>query len=298
MNDLQQLLESRFFVDRFAVVRDEKTRRHYRRALRWLAESNPEITPTPRELLTDRTCRKMLRYLLEHRHQEAVTANTSRKCVVAFAAWCRDEGLIDRPIRVEKLPEQLDPPASLTEEQITRLWSCAKQASGIIQRMPADRWWLALLAIEFDAAIRASELLALRWEWIDFASEVMRVPACVRKGKRRGEVYRFAPWSLEHLQALQHSATSPYIFGKPSLRTYYAQWDKMQKAAGLPNGRKWKTHALRRTVATFVASAGGDPARALRQMTPAVAWDRYVDPSAAARPASSIAVPLVRIVAG
>lgn len=285
---LAEILESQFFEHQFAKVRSKKTKGHYRRAVKWLGESLGRDATI--EDLNDDGVRRVMVWLGECRGQLPITINTTRKFLVALAKWLREEGKIDRVPRVPKLAEPHHPPESLTIDQLRSLWHVATTRRGNIIGIPAAVWWPTLLWVEFDTAVRAGELLSIRWDWIDWASRIIRTPPDARKGGRRGEVYRFGPECLRWLRELQ--ACSPpgegYVFGNPSTKTYYAHWERIQKAAGLPAGRRWKTHALRRTVATFVAVAGGDPARVLRHSSPKMAWDHYVDPIPSAVAASSI----------
>lgn len=280
MSELAEILEHEFFASAFSTIRDEKTKRHYRRAVRWLGESHGE--PASVKHLTDEGVRRVMRYLAESRGQEPATVNTSRKFLIALARWLRDEGKIERVPRVPKLIEPYNPPESLTDDQLAELWRAATTATGTIGGAPANVWWPTLLWCEADAAVRAGELRALRWDWIDMRTGIVRVPWQFRKGRRRGEVYRFGAESLAWLAKIRpftFRRLDSLVLGNVTTDRYYAEWSKMQTRAGLPRGRRWKTHCLRRTVATLGVVAGVDPSRILRHSSPNVAWESYVDPT-------------------
>ncbi len=283
---LADVLEQRFFTGNFTTIRDEKTRRHYRRAVKWLGLAIGE--PPKLQHLNDDNVRRVMQYCERERGQKPPTVNTTRKCLMALARWCRDEGLVDRVPRVGKLIEPYNPPEALTASQLASLWNAATTCPGEIAGAPARVWWPCVIWIEADTAVRMSELLSLEWNWIEPESGIVRVPWNVRKGKRRGEVYRLSESSLRWLAQLRpHTLPSGLVFGRISLATYYAKWDAMQCRAGIPEGRRWKTQCLRRTIATLSVVAGADPSRVLRQSSPSVAWQSYVDPTPTAVPATT-----------
>lgn len=277
---LASVLEHEFFISEFTTVRDEKTRKHYRRAVRWLGESHG--MPATVEMLTDKGVRRVMMWLESTLGQSPATVNTTRKFLMALARWLRDEGRLAKMPRVPKAVEPYTPPESLTTDQLASLWQAALTATGEIGGAPAAVWWPTLLWCEADAAIRAGELRSLQWGWIDIRSGIVRVPWIARKGKRRGEVYRLGAETLAWLAKLQpftRRTPTSKVFGDVTDARYYAEWDRMQERAGLPLGRRWKTHCLRRTVATLAVIAGADPSRVLRHSSPNVAWESYVDPT-------------------
>lgn len=283
---LQEILEDRYFPNAFTAIRDEKTRRHYRRAVRWLGEAVG--LPATAEHLTDDCIRKTMIYLENVREQKPPTINKSRSCLMALARWMRDEGMIAKMPRIGKMMEPRNPPESLTTRQLASLWSAAITCPGTIAGVPASIWWPSLIWIESDTAMRMSELRSVRWDWIDAETAIVRVPFEVRKGKRRGEVYKLSIETMRWLARLREfTLDCGIVLGDMSLATYYAHWDAMQGRAGIPAGSRWKTQCLRRTVATLAVIANIDPSRVLRQTTPSIAWQSYVDPTPTATPATA-----------
>lgn len=283
---LHEVLEERYFPNAFTAIRDEKTRRHYRRAVRWLGEAVGAAARP--EHLNDDGIRKVMMYLERTRGQKPPTINKTRSCLLALARWMREEGLIDKMPRIGKMMEPQNPPQSLSTSQLASLWSAAITSPGSIAKSPASIWWPAVIWIESDTAMRMTELRSLRWEWIDAETAIVRVPFEVRKGKRRGEVYKLSHETMKWLAKLREfTLDSGLVLGTMSLPTYYTHWDTMQVRAGLPIGSRWKTQCLRRTVATLAVIANIDPSRVLRQTTPSIAWQSYVDPTPTATPASA-----------
>lgn len=273
---LTALLEQQYFPLQSRVA-DEKTRVHYRRAVRRLGEmlGRPPLVSD----LTDDNVAGLMRWEQMRRGVSAETANHSRKCLVALWRWCRDKEIVRGGPTVAKLKTPKRRPKALTDEELIRLVEATQRIPGTIGGMPAPTWWLTLLAIEIDTGIRAGELLALRWEWIDWDRGRIDVPAEVRKGKSEDASYWLPP-STRHWLAALRKPHGLILGWARHVSRYYQLWDDLLEAAGLPPGRRNKTHALRRTFATLVAANGGDPSAALGHSDPSVARRYYLDADA------------------
>lgn len=273
---LTTLLEQQYFPLQSRVA-DEKTRVHYRRAVRRLGEmlGRPPLVTD----LTDDNVAGLMRWEQMRRGVSAETANHSRKCLVALWRWCRDKEIVRGGPTVAKLKTPKRRPKAMTEEELQRLVAAACRTPGQIGGLPARTWWLTLLQIEMDAGIRAGELLALRWEWLDWESGYIHVPAEVRKGKSEDASYWFPPETRQWLAALRRPHGLILGFERHVSR-YYQLWDDLLEVAGLPPGRRQKTHALRRTFATALKKEGGDVAEALGHADEATARRYYLDPTA------------------
>lgn len=274
--NLADVLEKQYFLQQTRVS-DEKTRIHYRRAVRRLGEMlgrAPLIGD-----LTDEHLAGLMQWEQMRRGVSPETANHSRKCLAALWRWCRDKDLIrgGPTVRPLKVPKRR--PKALTEDELHRLVAAADRMPGTIGGLPARVWWLTLLQIEMDAGIRAGELLSLRWEWLDWETGYVHVPAEVRKGKSEDASYWLPPDTRQWLAPLRRPHGLILGFDRHVSR-YYQLWDDLLEAAGLPPGRRQKTHALRRTFATALKKEGGDVTAALGHADEATARRYYLDPSA------------------
>lgn len=274
---LQDILEGQFFNFQ-TRIQDEKTRRHYRRAVRFLGEYL-ERPPKVGDL-TDDHLAGLLTWLQRTRGQSAVTANTSRKCLAAFWRWLHNRGYIATGPTIAPLPTPRRAPQAAKKSELEALIQAARTSPGTICEMPARVWWSIHFAIEWDAGCRATELLSLRWEWIDWETGWMVVPAEVRKGKRQDGVYGLMPDTITLLSQyrkpygsiLQWDATR-----HPS--GYYKLWDDLLERAGLPVDRKHKSQWIRRSFATWVAVGGGDASAACGHASPSTTSAHYLDPT-------------------
>jgi integrase len=86
----------------------------------------------------------------------------------------------------------------------------------------------------------------------------MLVPAETRKGKTRDRRYRLSPVTSECLNAIRgFNPDKKEVFPWPYAANYI--WDKYRRVlrrAGLPTGRKYMLHCLRKTVGSAVHAAG------------------------------------------
>ena len=274
--NLSEVLEKQYFLQQTRIT-DPKTVAHYRRSVRRLGEmlGRPPLLSD----LTDETISGLMRWEQLRRGVAAETANHTRKCLVALWRWCRDKELVRGGPTVQKLKVPKRRPKALTEDELRRLVEASQHVPGTIGGLPAPTWWLTLLAIEIDTGMRAGELLALRWEWIDWERQRVDVPAEVRKGKSEDASYWLPASTLRWLAPLRQPHGLILGWARHVSR-YYQLWDELLELAGLPPGRRNKTHALRRTFATLVAANGGDPSAALGHSDPTVAKRYYLDPDA------------------
>jgi len=276
--DLFDILTQQFFPLRTGIA-NEQTREHYRRAVRWLGEmlGRPAVLTD----LTDDGLAGLLRWLQSTRHQSAVTANGSRKCLASLWRWCRDR---DLPIRgaptVPPLKTPVRAPRAWSVAELERLVAAADVAPGSIGGMPARVWWLTLFALVMDSGARSAELLALDWSWIDWEQGWIHVPAEVRKGKHHDEVYGLRPETMAWLAKIRKPQGQILGWADRHVSLYHLRWNELLVRAGLPRGRDHQAQKLRRTFATLLTIAGGDATAALGHASRATTLKSYLDPTA------------------
>jgi integrase len=111
---------------------------------------------------------------------------------------------------------------------------------------------IRLLAL---TGMRLGEVLGLRWQWIDLDGAILALPDAKAGARTVGlsaPVVQFLA-SLERKGSYVVHGADP---GKPlSDSTLEHVWDRVRRAAGVPDGR---LHDLRHSVGTFAAHAGGN----------------------------------------
>jgi integrase len=232
--------------------------------------------------LTDDHVAGLLNWLQMTRGQQPATANGSHKCLTSLWRWLHNRGLLRTGPTVKPLrtPERV--PRAWRREEIDALVAAVRMSPGSICGIPARDWWMILFAIEWDTGCRATELLSLRWEWLDWSTGWITVPAESRKGRRRDAAYGLLPDTLAFLAKFRQPQGLILRWDKDRSR-YWQLWDALLVAAGLPKGRRSKTQALRRTFATWLLIGGGDATAACGHVDARTTARHYVDPSLTAR---------------
>ena len=232
--------------------------------------------------LTDSNVAKLLGWLTTTRKQSATTANGSHKCLACLWRWARDKGYTPTGPTVAPLKTPVRTPRAWSRDELTRLVTAAATSAGSIGGMPARDWWLIVLSLQWDCGVRAGEMLALRWEWLDWSRGWLTVPAEARKGQHRDVVHGL---SVDTMQLLEpHRKATGLILGHDYDRSRYCQrWDELLNRAGLPRDRKNKTQRLRATFASWLTAAGGDATAALGHASRVTTVQHYIDPTLSAK---------------
>lgn len=123
-------------------------------------------------------------------------------------------------------------------------------------------WWSALFAVVWDSGTRTGELLQMRWEWLNWNTGNIRVPASVRKGKRKVAIYRLKEKTLEKLRLLGVQSEG-IIFQCGTENNFFYRYGKLLERAGIPRNRKNGLQKWRRSFATYIELYGGDATREL-----------------------------------
>jgi len=235
-------------------------------------------TPTLEDLTDELVCGFLQQRLSDGLAQHTVDKERDKLLALAFFA-----------AKKRAIPEFLDVPAIKPASIIPQCWrrehlsallKACEITPGLIGRCPARKWWLALNYLMLYTGERTGAVLQLRWDWLD--GRVLRVPAEVRKGRKKPMVYMLPQTVLHALDQLR-PYTNGLIFDTPWARchcsgSFYRHYAKLLARAGLPTGRRFKPQQLRRTFASYLTAAGGDATAALAHSDGKVTKESYLDP--------------------
>ena len=264
-------------------IRSECTKRHYRTCLKHFAEyldTEPEI-----QHLTDDHHSGYARWLLDRGLAE-VTVNQRLHYMRALWRFCCRRGYLTIWPTSSDIVEPERQPESWSEDDLARLWGAFDKVPGSFCGIRKSYWWRAFHEVIYFTGERKSAVLAARWTWL--RGDRLSVPAKHRKGGRKSRSYWLPDRVLRALDAIRHPPRE-LIFPRPSGdQPFYNQYHRLLRIAGIDGPRRGPQQ-MRRTHASFLARAGGDPTKSLGHSTSRITNLYYLDPTIAERePANSL----------
>jgi integrase len=234
--------------------------------------------------LQDETIGRLMVWLAKPpRALAARTINGRRDRLNCLWRWlCRSGRRVVWPANLPAVvPRRV--PRAWSHDELQRLFDAGASMPGRVNGFSAAIWWPAFLGLLWDTGERCGAALALRWEMLDWASGSLWVPAEIRKGARSDDVHQLQGDTLAALRRLLDAGGGDglHIFGQPRhYSTFYQTWwPGLLKRAGLPRGRREGPQKLRRSFASHIAAAGGDPSFALGHSSQAITRRHYLDPT-------------------
>lgn len=271
---LRDVCESRFFLLN-TKIRSEHTRSQYRITLRDLAKAigkEPQVGD-----LTDDSVALLMRSLMD-RGLSIPTINGRRDCIHALWSWLARRGYVKIWPTTPTLDEPQRTPQAWTAKQVRQLFNAATLATGKCKGVPRWLYWHVLLSLLWDTSERITAALHCRWEHFDFDSRWLRVPAEIRKGKKKDMAYRLSPETVGLLRMMQKYSPATLVPPIYNERYIWKAFEKVLKDAGLPTDRHCKFHRIRRSVASHFERAGGDAQKLLGHTSRRIT-EGYLDPS-------------------
>lgn len=230
----------------------------------------------PAELsdLSDLTVARHLERLIEEGRTPAGVNKERRQLVALWNLAARKRLVQDFPqVATVREPERL--PEAWSQEELWRLRIACNMEPGTIAGVTAGRWWTALHLVLYSTGERVSAVLESRWS--DISGSAIVFPAESRKGKRKPLLATLSPEALQSLERIRLPERK-LVFPWPMSKTYlYTRYRKILQRAELDDSRRSKFHRIRRTHATLLKAAGGDPTQSLGHSSADVTV-RYLDP--------------------
>lgn len=226
--------------------------------------------------LNDDTFAAWLNWLATERGLAEISANGKADRIRALWTWLAKRGRVPTFPTVGKIPVPESLPLAWSPDELARLYLAAGKMPGRVGPFLASAWWQALIAWLWCTGARIGETLAMEWEHVDLVAGVASLPAKIRKQRKKGAVYRIWPDVVALLAKLQRPSGKVFIWERCQV-TYYLHYGKLLKLAGLPTGRKRKSHAIRVSHATFVQAMGGDATKRLMHGDEATTRAHYLD---------------------
>jgi integrase len=190
------------------------------------------------------------------------------------------------------LPER--EPRAFTVPELESLFAAAEATPGWIGPVRAAAWWPALIMTLFESGERIHAVLSTPREC--YERPFLRVPAGVRKFRRKEQIYEFSGATCDLIDiAAKHDGPALFMWVlDPS--SLYLHWAKITARAGLGKGRLVCFHAIRKSTASHIEAAGGDSCRAMNHGSERTTRKHYLDPriAYAGRPKMIDSLPRIR----
>lgn len=164
---------------------------------------------------------------------------------------------------IEDEPEPMRVPMAWLEEELQALWRACQAADGMIGDVPAADFWMALSLFIWDTGERIGAVLSVRTENLDRLGGWVRVPAEVRKGRVKEQLYKLHPETLTAILKILRPKQS-LVFAWPYTPKYlWIHWGQILESAGLSADRRSKFHRIRRSFASYAKRNGLDATQLL-----------------------------------
>ena len=167
-------------------------------------------------------------------------------------------------------------PKAYTLEEMRALLAAASARPGNVGDLPAAWWWRTLLQVAYQTAERIGALQALTWGEVDSRTNSVIFLAATRKGRHR-DILR--PITPELSAELEQHRGAPGSLVWPWPYEYHYLWTVFRSMAERANVRPLGFHGLRKSAASYLAAAGGDPTRLLDHAKPQTTIRHYIDPT-------------------
>jgi integrase len=194
-----------------------------------------------------------------------------------LALWnlAQARGLVRlRPlVAPELIPERT--PRAFTAAELGVLWTSCGQVRGYVGPVKAGVWFQALLGVLFYSGERITAVLRVgKSHW---GRPWLAVPAEARKGSRKPATYALPDHVADLVDQVSRHDGPGLFFWPASDTALRERWKVITRRAGLGDGPEVQFHALRRSFASHLSAAGGDPRAALGHSSEKVTR-RYLDP--------------------
>lgn len=213
----------------------------------------------------------------------AYTVAKERAELISLSAYAARKRFIPEFLDVPQISMPELNPEAYKLDQLKLLFDTCATMPGMIGTAKACDWWIGLHYVFLFTGERTAATLSLKWDWLDWATGWLAVPATVRKGRRKAKRYLLPEIVLAKLRPLL-GVTEEFIFANPWSRdhksgAFYYRYTRLLKRAGLPHGSKWKPQKMRRTFASYLEAAGGDATEAFDHESRRTTKRSYLDVS-------------------
>ena len=234
--------------------------------------------------LTDEAVATCMAWLKTERHFSAATVGKFRDNLCYMWRYFNAVRVVDTLPTIDPVPEPKRIPRAWTKAEIEQLWQALARLPGEVCGIPANLYFLSLHMVLWDSGGRISETMTAEWRDVDLSAGFLLVRAECRKGGRADQLSKLHGETISLLRKILLPERR-LIWPQPGKGWNIWSCEKrILKAAGLPfEGREFSFHTMRKSVASHVKAAGGNPQEALGHADGRMTSEIYIDPRVAPR---------------
>jgi integrase len=282
-------------------VKSPHTKRLYENAVRHLDKFLGRVSTVAD--LTDETLTAYVRHREEKDGAKYATVEREANKIISLWRWAAERKWLCPPlVRVKKNTPPA--PTAWNRKELALLFKGAREYRASVKGVPADIMFTAFLMLAFETGERLAALQDVRWSDIDLDNRwvIYRKETRKGRGKTTDNLQRISRKAVKVLRQLQEytgpdkprfvrnglgdvpvvdGATKETIDGKvfpeSDRGTLYYHMKRILASVGLEKDRRSMFHRMRRTHATFLYIAGGDPTASLGHYSDQMTRDHYLD---------------------
>lgn len=183
------------------------------------------------------------------------TVNCHRRQLYVILHRAESLGLLDSVPSSDPFRECVKMPRFVKESLVNRIYEACGTAK--YPEPAPTAFWRGLLVLDWNTGLRKGTILKLPKSSINWRECELDIPPGIIKNRREHRIPLHAV-VIKHLQAMK-SPNGLLFYWPHAPRTFYRQWQNIQKAAGI-TPPYYKIHDLRKTCATEMRKHGSSDA--------------------------------------
>ena len=201
-----------------------------------------------------------------------------RDCICAMWRYFNQIRIVDTYPSVPKVIVPVRIPTAWSLEELRRLWKYLERLPGDVNGVPANLFFLSLLAALWDTGARIGEILPAKFDQIELTTGYFVTKAEERKGGLSDKLHKLNPETCGLLRQIVLPQRDKIWAWPWSTSILYKRWREFVKRAGLRGGREFMFHCVRKSVATYTKLGGGNPQETLGHYDASMTEQVYIDP--------------------
>ena len=236
--------------------------------------------PAQVEDLTDGNIGNACHWLRTTKKLGISSASKLRENLVTIWKLARKRGQLQTDPEIPAIREPQRIPRAWNRVELNQLWEYLRRLPGDVAGVPESLWYCSIASVLWCTGERIGAVWQTSRSQIDLQGGWIVVRAEQRKGKASDRLYRLDGQAVTLLaELLALNVPGDRVWPWPYCQTYlWQKWKAILKRCGLPTGREFSFHCLRKSHASHLKAAGGDATQSLGHASDATTNQVYLDP--------------------